>query len=411
MTGNIFHYEGVQSRLYHESLCSIGYGPLSLEIHDAQRTRRPTRKSAQLKKQLLAELAAGQYSPGAALPSQERLAKRFGVSRPTVRLALTEMEQEGILRSEERKGTFVNENIQQQLRKTTGSLALVISGSSDSTALAHIRGFGHYCRKSHFNMLLFDSENDFYRQGEAILRLSQMDIDGVAMLPVSSPPTPAYHASSLQDRGIPLVFLHRAAEDVKAPLLAVSHKKQGRLVGRAFREHGHRRVAMLIGYKAEGLKESWMRGIRASLDKIGGELPDEFAYCCETTSVDPQEHEAELADVLKRMMSAQRPPTAIFAVVDDFAQAIYFSLEEMGLRVPDDVSLVGLGSADRNTPFTRKLTSVVIDDTDLSRRAVDLLCEMQGGERYIHDTEIIMVPISLYEGKTLGPAPKPKIEN
>ena len=367
-------------------------------------------KSAQFKEALVAELAAGRFKPGTALPTENGLAEQFKISRPTVRQALAEMQQEGLIRREQGRGTFVSENVQQHLRKATGSFALVISGSHDTTGSALIRGFEQQCRKSQHNMLLFDSENDFNQQGELILRLAQMDVAGVAVLPVSSPPTPAYHALALQDRGIPLVFCHRAAEGAEAPLLAVPHEEQGRLVGRAFAQQGHRRVAMLIGYKSDGLKEAWTRGIRDTLREVEGELPDEFVYSCKTPALDPKEHEAELDGELKRILSAERPPTAIFAVIDDFAQAIYFSLESMGLRVPDDISLVGLGSANRSTPFTRRLTSVVIDDVDLSQRAVELLSEMNSGKRDLHDTETIAVPISLSDGVTLGPAPKSRNE-
>lgn len=359
----------------------------------------------------MAELAAGRFKPGTALPTENGLAEQFKISRPTVRRALAEMEQEGLIRREQGRGTFVSENVQQHLRKATGSFALVISGSHDTTGSALIRGFEQQCRKIQHNMLLFDSENDFNQQGELIMRLAQMDVAGVLVLPVSSPPTPAYHALTLQDRGIPLVFCHRAAEGAEAPLLAVPHEEQGRLVGRAFSEHGHRRVAMLIGYKTDGTKEAWTRGIRSALGESGGELPDEFVYSCKTTALDPKEHEAELDGELKRMLSAERPPTAIFAVTDDFAQSIYFSLEGMGLRVPDDISLVGLGSADRSTPFTRRLTSVVIDNADLSRRAVELLLEMNSAERDLHDTETITIPIALHHGQTLGPVPGARVDS
>ena len=138
------------------------------------------------------------------------------------------MECEGLIRREQGRGTFVSENIQQELQKGTGFFALVISGSHDTTGLALIRGFEQHCRRTRHNMLLFDSENDFNQQGELILRLSQMNVDGVAVLPVSSPPTPSYHAMAIQSRGIPLVFCHRSAEGAKAPLLAIPHEEQGR---------------------------------------------------------------------------------------------------------------------------------------------------------------------------------------
>ena len=104
------------------------------------------------------------------------------------------------------------------------------------------------------------------------------------------------------------------------------------------------------------------------------------------------------SDMLRKM------PTAIFAVTDDFAHSIHFLLEQRGLRVPEDISLVGLGDIDRKGPFISRLTSVVIDGAEMGRRAVKMLGEMQSGNRGLHDTENIAVSITLSAGQTLGPA-------
>ncbi len=384
---------------------------MSLEIHDAEQTRRPSQKSARLKRRLLAEMTLGYYKPGAVLPSQECLAERFGVSRPTVRRTLAEMEQEGLVHREERQGTFVSENLPQQPQNTTGSFALLIPGAHDIEALSLIRGFELGCRAVDHAMVLSDSENDFHQQGETILRLSQMNIAGVAMMPVIGRPTPSYHITAFHKQNIPVVLCHRGVEDVSAPVLAVPHEDEGFLVGRAFAEQRHRRVAMLIACQADALRDKWARGMRKALQTVGGELPDEFIFTCKTSSLDYDTHEEELVEVLKRMFSAEHPPTAIYVVPDDFAQSVYFVLRQLGLRVPEDVSLVGLGDVVRNNAFAKRLTSVAIDGAKLTEQAAELLSEMRSGKRDLHDTETITIPISLTDGRTLGPAPEQKAEN
>ncbi len=360
-------------------------------------------KSTQLKNLLVAELTAGRFKPGSALPTEMNLAKQFEISRPTVRRALAEMEQEGLVRREQGRGTFVSETAQQNLSRATGSFALVISGANDTPGLAIIRGFEKQCRKVHHGMLLLDSENDFNQQAEIILRMSQMDLAGAAIVPVTAPVTPSYHALALMEKEIPLVFCHRIADGTRAPLISVPHEEQGRLVGKAFAENGHRRVAMMIGYKADGLKAAWAKGIRHSLKSVDGQLPDEFIYCNQSTSLDYKKQEKELVETLKKMLESENPPTAIFAVIDDFAQAVYFALESLGKRVPEDISLVGLGDINRGGPFTHRLTSVVIDNEDMGCQAVNLLHEIEDGNRDLNDPATFAVEISISDGQTLGP--------
>lgn len=63
----------------------------------------------QLKELLRREISAGSYAPGAQIPSEHELMRRFGVSRATVRQALGDLVVEGLLTKRQGKGTFVAE--------------------------------------------------------------------------------------------------------------------------------------------------------------------------------------------------------------------------------------------------------------------------------------------------------------
>jgi GntR family histidine utilization transcriptional repressor len=67
---------------------------------------RPLAPYARVKQQLKAALAAGQYPPGAAMPSEAELVARFGVSRMTVHRALRELQAEGLVQRVQGVGTF-----------------------------------------------------------------------------------------------------------------------------------------------------------------------------------------------------------------------------------------------------------------------------------------------------------------
>ncbi len=75
----------------------------------------------QLKEWLRAEIAAGTWQPGDLIPSERELSEQFGISRMTVRQALNELREDGVLRREQGKGTYVTSpKIEQRLTRLTG---------------------------------------------------------------------------------------------------------------------------------------------------------------------------------------------------------------------------------------------------------------------------------------------------
>ena len=106
-------------------------------------------------------------------------------------------------------------------------------------------------------------------------------------------------------------------------------------------------------------------------------------------------------------MPSPDPPTAIFASFDREAEVLYLLLQRLGLRVPQDVSLLGFGGTWREGAITRRLSSVVVDEIATGAQAVALLHEMRDGNRPIDNNEQIVLQLNLYEGETLGaPASK-----
>ena len=64
-------------------------------------------RHAKISRELLKDIAAGKYGPGARLPSEAQLCKKFGVSRPTVGRALRELQEQGLIDRRVGSGTYV----------------------------------------------------------------------------------------------------------------------------------------------------------------------------------------------------------------------------------------------------------------------------------------------------------------
>ena len=187
--------------------------------------------------------------------------------------------------------------------------------------------------------------------------------------------------------------------------MAIPFFEAGQMAGKAFLENGHRRAAIFLsrtGTAARGFEN----GLRTAMRAGGGELPAESVFIVPEAGLRHEEHDKAVRQYLRQLFERPKPPTAIMTSYDPLAELIYLELVQLGFQVGRDVSLIGFGSTWREGGLLRRLTSVVVDESQTGRLAADLLCEMRFGDRPLEDDTEIVMPLSMTDGRTLGPAPK-----
>lgn len=347
------------------------------------------------------QIREGQLPPGTALPSEQQLASLFDSARSTVRQAMGLLEQEGLVSRVQGKGTFVHEQARQRLSCGLDILALVIPEvlSGFYPSLQH--SFEESASYSQNQMLVCCTRNNVDKQGNVILQLIDNQVGGVAIVPASTPPTPGYQIRQLQKAGIPVVLCHRAVEGITAPLLGLPFREIGRLAGDALVKQGHRRCAFFAPHRTK-TTDLYLDGFQSALADVGCELDDHHSYFGAAGVIDMQELDAEIASTLQRMLDQPGRPTAIFTSFDSMAERIYLHLTKMGLRMPEDISLIGVGDQVRHSVLQQQIASVTVNETQLGYRAAELLNQMRSGELAIETTLTEVMPVEVYQGTTLG---------
>jgi DNA-binding LacI/PurR family transcriptional regulator len=361
----------------------------------------PATKHERLRTRLLADLQAGRLRPGDGLPTEHELARQMRMSRSTVRQALSGLERIGLIRRVRGRGTFIHENAGQRLRNGVDLFALVIPETRTGYYPSLQRGFTQASAAGHNQVIVSDTGNDPYRQADAMMQLMDQRVAGVAIVPTTLAPTPAHQIRPLQESGIPVVFCHRRIEGVRAPLVTFCAMDVGRIAGRALAQRGHRRAAYFGSHRG-GLGPIYEQGLREAMRESGGDLPEAFVKYGRTGNI-TAEYEAAVMQNLKELLDGKDRPTGILCGFDSDAELVYLLLERLGVRVPQDVSLIGFGGQWREGALTRRLVSVTVDEEQLGRHAVRLLEEMRRRDRPIDDMTEILMPLELSGGQTLGP--------
>jgi LacI family transcriptional regulator len=213
------------------------------------------------------------------------------------------------------------------------TLGVVVPFFTHASAIERLRGVSAALRDSRYDLVLFNVESPVHRD-EHFASLTRRDrADGLLVL---SLPPPPLHLARLQAAGVPMVLVDAVGDGVAC--VVTDDVEGGRIATRHLLSLGHRDIAF-IGDTADngfGFTSSAKRqqGYEEVLRSAG--LRPRRGY------VRHGPHERMAARQLtERLLSLRTRPTAVFAASDSQATGVLEAARAAGLRVPDDLSVVG----------------------------------------------------------------------
>ena len=337
----------------------------------------------QVRRQVLDYIAEHDLKPGDAILTEAELAARHGVSVGTVRRALRQLVDQGILYRQPGRGTFLTEQSRQKARQR-GLLACIVPYIRDAFASTVIAGAQHAAQKANYALLLHNSYGQPDLE-EEILRQSLGNADGIALLPVARATLPPILAELLQRR-FPLVFVDRlptpTTTDNANCVISDNHGGAYAAVQHLI-DLGHRRIGLAltadaemnssVAQRAEGYRQA-LRDQGLAVEEtlvVRGLIPRR-----EATRPTPAEGREKEADIqLLQEFLRREQPSALFAVNDLIAIEAWRAAEGLGLSIPQDLSIVGFDDADFLRDLGIALTTVAQDAFGAGQQAVEMLIE------------------------------------
>ena len=167
-----------------------------------------------------------------------------------------------------------------------------------------------------------------------------------------------------ENNSIPLIFTDSYSSVRRIINVGIDDYEGGRLAAEHFLENGHTNLAF-IGPKAlgNGLIMHRLQGFCSCLRDAGVSLPQEHIL--------PSGGE-ELTPLLEKLTSGPNPVTGIFTTSDTCALDLYYSASCLGLRVPEDLSIIGFDDLPHSSRSLPPLTTV---RQDIFRKA-EVACEL-----------------------------------
>jgi LacI family transcriptional regulator len=272
----------------------------------------------------------------------------------------------------------------------THSVGLVLPNISNPFYAEIARAIEHALWEQGFQTLLCDSSQDPDREQAHLEALESRRVDGVLIIrtgerrPPRGPPDPA---------SLPTVYVDRAV--VGRHSVSTDNRLGGVLAARHLADLGHVRIGIMAGESRVGNVRHRLRGFQGELARRGIVVREEHVI------TGPQA--IALGYAVAELVERPPRPTAIFATNDVVAIGAWRRLLELGLRIPQDVSLIGFDDIEMSSLLFPPLTTVRQDKVALGREATGLLLARLAGKPPPGPGVIKIPPELMIRGSTAAP--------
>jgi DNA-binding LacI/PurR family transcriptional regulator len=323
------------------------------------------------------------------------IARRLGISTMTVSRALNNRPN---VRDETRKQVarmaremgYVPDLIAKSLvLRRTLTIGVVVPEIAHSFFPEAIRGIEEAIYPAGYHLILTHSAEKLERERDALQTLESKRVDGILISTIETGGDIAYYEHVIE-RGTPMVFFDRCVHGLGASCVRINDEESAQAITEHLIEHGYTRIAHLSGSQNVSIAGARFMGYKQALKRAGLPFLKELV-------VESGFHEEGGYEAMQALLraSGQNRPEAVVAVNDPAAFGAIKAILEHGLRIPDDMAIVGLSDDIRAALMPTPLTTVRQPAYLIGKRAAETLLatiegtSAAGGEIVIETEQVI----------------------
>ena len=275
---------------------------------------------------------------------------------------------------------FVPNRLASGLRsKRSNTLALVLTDITNPFFTTIARGVEDIASEAGYTVIFCNTDESVSKEKMYLQMLLEKRVDGILLVPALNG---LDSVALIKKQNIPIVVLDRRVPDLKTDVVRCDSERGAYELIRLLLSLGHREIAILNGPRGVSTSGDRLDGYRRALTESGITTDAKWEF----NGAFNQESGFEMAH---QALSEGHKPTALFATNNFIAFGALKALQEIGLRVPDDISVVGfddLPSALVTFPF---LTVANQPAYEMGRRAIEILLNRLSGRTFDQYQEVV----------------------
>ncbi|MBE8567516.1 HTH-type transcriptional repressor PurR [Vibrio sp. OPT20] len=249
---------------------------------------------------------------------------------------------------------------------TTRTIGMLVTQSTNLFFSEVIDGVESYCYRQGYTLILCNTGGIYEKQRDYIRMLAEKRVDGILVM--CSDLTEELRGMLDRHADIPKVIMDWGPESSQADKIIDNSEEGGYLATKYLIDHGHSKIACLSGHLDKAACVERIAGYKRALNEAKIAADDnmiiEGNFECDTAVL--------AAEKIIKMVDR---PTAVFCFNDTMALGLMSRLQEKGIRIPEDISVIGYDNIELAEYFSPPLTTVHQPKRRVGKNAFEILLE------------------------------------
>ena len=321
---------------------------------------------------VIQNIADGTFHEGDRLMSENELSTRFGLSRQTIRRATGELVSQGLVTRVKGSGTYIGSRAGSPPREKHMTIAVISTFNESYIFPAILKGIGEVLTDHGYSMQVSFTDNRLYREQAILQMLLEKDsIDGLIVEPVKSAlpnPNIGYYRE-IRERGIPILFFNAFYPEIDAACVRIDDEQTAVTATQMLLDAGHEKIGAVFK-SDDGQGPLRYKGYLRAMSGVGRRAEQESVIWLDTPASLRMER---MADYL---FDRLRGCSGVICYNDQIAYQLVNLALERGIRIPEDLSVVGIDDSYLADVCKVPFASVAHPKQALGRKAAENLMQM-----------------------------------
>ncbi|WP_034040935.1 LacI family DNA-binding transcriptional regulator [Wocania ichthyoenteri] len=323
------------------------------------------------------------------------ISKHLGIDSSTVSRALNDSERVSkktktlILNTASEMGYQRNVLASNLRKRVTNTIGVVVPRISRHFFSSVIQGVEETAYQAGYNVLICQSLEQLEREKKIIDTLVANRVDGV-LISISMETMDYNHMQGLKNGGIPLVFFDRHCNIPETNNVLIDDFKGGFDATQHLISKGCKNIVHFSGPQELEIYKNRFKGYKEALNKNNIPYRKEYVISSRLMENDGFEN-------AKKLLDSNLEFDSIFSANDVAAIAAIKYLTDKGVKIPDDVAIVGFSNEPISTVINPALTTINQPGFEMGKKATDLLLKHIKNENGLLNSQTIIMDSNLIE--------------